>query len=711
MEGSLDLSLKDAFLKALTESVFANLNNEQFGAEQLSEEVGLSRSQIHRKLKKINGKSITQFIREIRLEEARRLLLNETGTASEIAYQVGFGSPTYFNKCFREYYGYTPGETIKIKSGHWSELPTDDMPGKTPENKEIIDLKEKKQVFKYPNLRYVYIFLISAVIIITSAIYLVKSDKILHSGPSSIDKSIAVLPFKNIGRGHDNQILCDGMLEEVLNKLENISDLNVLSRTSVERYQHASLDIKKIGEELGVGNILEGSVRTQGEKFRIIVKLIQAETGYNLWSDEFEGTLTDTIFVVQSKIAEEIAIKLNAEIKPLEKQQIKRKPTTNYAAYEEYLSGLQFLIEFWKNNDVRNRETAEILFRESLKIDPEFVLGYSGLAEIYISRSIPDSINYYAEKILEYDPNNSQIYRWKGAYYDLKNDLEKAIQYYNKAIEISPNNYEYYFAIGRIYCDKKQDYLTGFRYIKKSMDLTIKQKVVNANVAKHRVMGNAYLDMGNYGKARQHYETSLEIDVHCFTIYRYCWLLGITSGWEQALKTADSLFNDRPTCDGIYNNIKFVAFCMSGKYSQAVSLYNNLNESIGSFGIPEYVDSLWIVPAYESLGRKQEAYTILKSAQLSLQNSLKDEESWEVNFCLSQIHAMLDEKEKALEYLSKATDLGLRWGWQDVLANYPPFKNLINDPEFKAIVKRAQEEKAAIRTQVSEFEEQGKLDI
>ena len=150
---------------------------------------------------------------------------------------------------------------------------------------------------------------------------------------------------------------------------------------------------------------------------------------------------------------------------------------------------------------------------------------------------------------------------------------------------------------------------------------------------------------------------------------------------------------------------------MTGKYSQAVSLYNNLNESIGSFGIPGYVDSLWIVPIYESLGRKQEAYRILKSAQLSLQNKLKDDESWEVNFCLSQIHAMLDEKEKALDYLSKAADLGFRWGWQDVLVNYPPFKNLINDPEFKAIVKRAQEEKAAIRAQVREFEERGELDI
>ncbi|MCK5277204.1 MAG: helix-turn-helix transcriptional regulator, partial [Cyclobacteriaceae bacterium] len=100
MERSKELSMDNAFLQKLTSAVFTNLNNEQFGAEELAKEIGLSRSQIHRKLQKINGKSITQFIREIRLEEAHRLLEEEVGTASEISYKVGFSSPTYFNTCF-----------------------------------------------------------------------------------------------------------------------------------------------------------------------------------------------------------------------------------------------------------------------------------------------------------------------------------------------------------------------------------------------------------------------------------------------------------------------------------------------------------------------------------------------------------------------------------------------------------------------------------
>ena len=115
MERSQELSMDRAFLQKLNSAVFANLNNEQFGAEDLANEVGLSRSQIHRKLQKINGKSITQFIREIRLQEAHRLLEEEAGTASEISCKVGFSSPTYFNRCFSEYYGYPPGEVKNKK--------------------------------------------------------------------------------------------------------------------------------------------------------------------------------------------------------------------------------------------------------------------------------------------------------------------------------------------------------------------------------------------------------------------------------------------------------------------------------------------------------------------------------------------------------------------------------------------------------------------
>ena len=147
MERFKKLSMDNTFLQNLTNAVFANLNNNQFGAEELARVVGISRSQIHRKLHRINGKSVTKFIREIRLREAHRLLTEEVGTASEIAYQVGFSSPTYFTKCFHEYYDYTPGEAKSKKKANQHELSHEDdtsiIPIQSKEARESVEWDQK----------------------------------------------------------------------------------------------------------------------------------------------------------------------------------------------------------------------------------------------------------------------------------------------------------------------------------------------------------------------------------------------------------------------------------------------------------------------------------------------------------------------------------------------------------------------------------------
>ena len=108
-------SMDEAFLEKLREAVEENLGNEDFGVQELAREAGLSRSQIHRKLHELTGQSTTKFIREIRLEHAMEMLQKEVGTVSEIAYRVGFSSPTYFSTCFHEYYGF-PVKVTSIKS-------------------------------------------------------------------------------------------------------------------------------------------------------------------------------------------------------------------------------------------------------------------------------------------------------------------------------------------------------------------------------------------------------------------------------------------------------------------------------------------------------------------------------------------------------------------------------------------------------------------
>ncbi len=115
------LSLDQAFIRKLTAIVLDNLMNGQFGVEELSHQMGMSHTTIHRKLRVYTHKSVSQFIREVRLQKAYEMLQQNLGTISEISYRVGFGSPTYFNKCFHEYYGYPPGDVRKANQADQAE--------------------------------------------------------------------------------------------------------------------------------------------------------------------------------------------------------------------------------------------------------------------------------------------------------------------------------------------------------------------------------------------------------------------------------------------------------------------------------------------------------------------------------------------------------------------------------------------------------------
>ena len=268
------------------------------------------------------------------------------------------------------------------------------------------------------------------------------------------------------------------MMEEILDKLHKVGDINVLSRTATEQYRNTTKDPKEIAQELGVANILEGSVRKYEDKFRMNVQLIQAGTGYHLWSEVFDGELSETIFTVQSSIAEEIASKLDAVITPFEKQQITKSLTSTYAAYEKYMQGTESLYKYYQFSEYKDLEMAEKLFRESLDIDPEFAMGYVGLCRIFSGghKTNFDSMNYYAGKVIEYDPNNGWGHAFKGVCFEDKGELNKALESYDKAIEVDPRWPWFHELKGKFFCKAKQDFRTGIPYLKESLKLAIEQK-------------------------------------------------------------------------------------------------------------------------------------------------------------------------------------------------------------------------------------------
>src|SRR5262249_26454482 len=158
---------------------------------------------------------------------------------------------------------------------------------------------------------------------------------------SILEKSIAVLPFDNLSRDPDNAYFCEGVQDEILTRLAKVGDLKVISRTSTQHFKSAPEDLPQIAKQLGVLNILEGSVQKANDQVRVNVQLINALTNSHLWAEIYDRKLTD-IFAVESDIAKTIADTLQAKLTGSEKQLMAKRPTENSAAYELYLKGRFF---------------------------------------------------------------------------------------------------------------------------------------------------------------------------------------------------------------------------------------------------------------------------------------------------------------------------------------------------------------------------------
>jgi TolB-like protein/Tfp pilus assembly protein PilF len=192
-----------------------------------------------------------------------------------------------------------------------------------------------------------------------------------------VDKSIAVLPFDNLSGDPDNAYFAEGIQEEILTHLAKVADLKVISRTSTQRYQSKPRNLTEIAEQLGVANIVEGSVQKVADQVRVNVQLLNAQTDSHIWAETYDRKLTD-IFGVESEIAKGIAESLQAKLTSDEKQALAVKPTNNPEAYDAYLRGLAF--EARSHFSIDNLMKAIGFYERAVELDPKFALGWARLS-------------------------------------------------------------------------------------------------------------------------------------------------------------------------------------------------------------------------------------------------------------------------------------------------------------------------------------------
>jgi adenylate cyclase len=259
--------------------------------------------------------------------------------------------------------------------------------------------------------------------------------------------SIAVLPFTNLSGDPAQDYFSDGMSEELLNLLARVPGLQVASRTSAFAYKGRNVDIREVGQDLGVETVLEGSVRQAGDQVRITAQLIDAESGFHLWSETYDRKMSD-IFSVQDEIAGAIVNKLRIELGPQEQQLAQREsaPTQNVEAYELYLQGRAI----WKRRGEQNLRRALALYQSALAKDPGFARAHAALASAYVvlpgytkAEDDQDELFQLAEtsarQALAIDPNIGEAHAVLAQINADRGDLLDAESGFFFAISLEPN--------------------------------------------------------------------------------------------------------------------------------------------------------------------------------------------------------------------------------------------------------------------------------
>jgi len=189
-------------------------------------------------------------------------------------------------------------------------------------------------------------------------------------------KSIAVLPFENLSSDKENAYFADGIQDEILTRLSKIATLKVISRTSTQKYKSAPDNLREVGQQLGVANLLEGSVQKIGKAAHINVQLIRVASDEHLWAESYNRKLDD-IFAVEGEVAGAIAEALNAKLTGAEKAVLAQQPTNNPAAYDAYLQGEA---QYWRSGSQSEQEAAVRSFEEATRLDPQFAEAWAALS-------------------------------------------------------------------------------------------------------------------------------------------------------------------------------------------------------------------------------------------------------------------------------------------------------------------------------------------
>jgi TolB-like protein/Tfp pilus assembly protein PilF len=477
----------------------------------------------------------------------------------------------------------------------------------TPEGVKRTEVADELPRKSEQNRAWIYVVIIAGAV--AAGLFFFGRYTSSKQGAEMSEKSIAVLPFENRSEDKANAYFAEGVQDEILTRLSKIADLKVTSRTSTQHYKSVPENPAEIAKQLGVAHILEGSVQKSGDAVRVNVQLIKAANDSHVWAETFDRKLTD-IFSVESDVAKAIADQLRAHITRQEEQVIAAKPTKNIEAYDAYLRGRYF----WNKRTSDGIKHAIEHFQQSIERDPDFALGYAGLADSYIGLTfynfaaphetmpkakesaikalalddtLAEAHASLAHVLMNYDWNWSAAQKEFKRSIELKPDYATAHEWY--AIH-------YLTATGRLE--------EAVQEMKKALELEPASLVMNT------FMGATLYYAGRYDEAIDQCRRTIQMDPNFAVAH---WHLGLAYEQKQVLDAATEEFKKAISLSGGSPLMRAAlgrAYAESQKEQKANEMPNELNE----LAKRQYVSAYEVATIYVALGNKEQAFQLLEEA-------------------------------------------------------------------------------------------------
>ena len=428
-----------------------------------------------------------------------------------------------------------------------------------------------------------------------------------EQGPSLPAKSIAVLPFESLSEDKNNAYFAEGVQDEILTRLAKVADLKVISRTSTQRFKSAPADLRDIAKQLGVMNILEGSVQKANDQVRVNVQLINALTDAHLWADTYDRKLTD-IFAVESEIAKSIADALQAKLTGSEKRAIADRPTENTEAYQLYLKG-RFFLNKRTGTDLK---TAADYFQRAVAADPSYAGACAGLAQADLliplfgagaPRNFFPKAKAAAMRSIELDETSSEGHSTLGMLLCFDFKFPQSEAEFKRAIELNPNDATAHHWFGNALLISLGRFNEAVKEGERAVDLDPLSLIINAD------LGGDLMLSRRFDEAIAQLRRTLALDANFsyahWNLGEALYLKGDVTGAIAEYEKAKAL-DDDPEILGLLGR----AYAETGHPEKATEILSKLKETAQHQYVRRYIFAL----IYIGLGQKETAIQYLEDA-------------------------------------------------------------------------------------------------